>query len=116
MKTIRQRFRIAYTYPTVFTRDVFQEGNPALRSVFPEPGQSASKILAVIDSGVFHSTPGLLEKMERYVKGHPGALEMVSFPHVMKGGEDCKRNPEEIKKVTWLIHQHHLCRHSYVLA
>jgi 3-dehydroquinate synthase len=116
MKIFRQRFRVAYTYPTIFTNDVFGERNAALRAVLSGTGRKPNRILTVIDSGVFNATVGLLEKMENHAAAQGGLIELVSYPYIMKGGEDCKKDPEEIKRVTELINRHHLCRHSFVLA
>ncbi len=116
MKTIRQHFRVSYTYPVVFTHDVFGVRNPTLRRILSRPGQKQSRIFVIIDSGVLSSTPGLPEKIQAYLKSRNGFWEPVPSPYIMKGGEECKRNSDEIEQVAALIDQHHLCRHSFVVA
>jgi 3-dehydroquinate synthase len=116
LESIKQRFSVTYSYPVVFTHDVFKIDNPILSSVLNSSGQTCNRILIVIDSGVFQSTLGLAEKIDAYAKHHHGTMDMVSSPYIMRGGEECKKEPDEVEAVTALINQHHLCRHSFVLA
>lgn len=116
MKTIEQHFEVSYSYPVVFTHDVFDINNSIVCNVLKETGQRPNKILVVIDSEIMNATPRLAEKIDAYAKCHHDLVEFVSSPFIMKGGEVCKGDRSEIEKIHGLIDKHHLCRHSFVLA
>ncbi len=116
MKTLHQRFTVTYSFPVIFTRDVFREGNTALSGVLQSLGPARTRTLIVLDSYVVNATHGLLEKIEKYGQRHSDIMEFVDSPFLMRGGEICKREPLEVEKIHALIDKHHLCRHSLVLA
>jgi 3-dehydroquinate synthase len=116
MKTIQQSFSVDYSFPIVFTRDVFNINNSVLCNILRHSGQSPSKILPVIDSEIMNAIPRLAEKIDTYAKHHHEVMEFVSSPLIIGGGEICKRDSSEVEKIQSLIDKHHLCRHSFVLA
>lgn len=116
MRIIQQQFNVSYSFPVIFTRDVFNKDNPALLQILKASGKNHNRILIVIDSGVFTSTPGLLEKIEKYADYHSNIIEFVDSPFIVRGGEICKKEPMEVEKIHGLIEKHHLCRHSFVLV
>jgi 3-dehydroquinate synthase len=116
MKIIQQQFSISYSFPVIFTRDAFNVQNPSLYKILIGAGQKRNRILIVIDSHVFSSTPGLSEKIDGYVKHYKDAMEIVAAPFIIRGGEICKKEPVEVEKIHELIDRLHLCRHSFILA
>jgi len=116
MKTIQQSFSVNYSFPVVFTRDVFNINNSVLCDILRNLGQRSSKILAVIDSEIMNAIPRLAEKIDTYAKYHHKVMEFVSSPLIIGGGEICKQNSLEVEKIQSLIDKHHLCRHSFALA
>ena len=116
MKTIMQDFSVRYRFPIIFTHDVFNLENPALCDVLKSSGQKLNRILVVIDSEIIQSTPRLVDKIEQYKTFHRDILDFVAPPFIMRGGEVCKKESLEVETIQSLIDQHHLCRHSYVLA
>jgi 3-dehydroquinate synthase len=116
MKAIEQSFSVAYTYPVVFTRDVFGAHNTVLSGILRRSGRQQNRILVVADSNVVGSTPGLLEKIERYGEHHRDLLEFVDAPFIVRGGEICKNEPLEAEKIRALTEKHHICRHSFILV
>lgn len=107
---------MSYTFPVIFTRDVFNTQNPSLYNIVSESGQKQNRILIIIDSRVFNSTPGLPEKIDGYAKHYENTLEFVTSPFIIRGGEVCKREPVEIEKIHEMIDRLHLCRHSFIMA
>lgn len=115
-KTIQQHFQVSCSFPVIFTRDVFNPGNPALSNALLASGHKRNRMLIVIDSYVVNSNPGLIEKIERYGQHHSDILEFVDSPFIIRGGEICKKEPVEVEKIHALTDKHHLCRHSFILA
>ncbi|MBI5742037.1 MAG: 3-dehydroquinate synthase [Nitrospirae bacterium] len=116
MKIIQQQFTVSYSYPVIFTRDVFGVPNRALSDILPSSGQQKNRVLVVIDSRVFDATPGLIEKIEKYASRNGGVMEFITSPVIIKGGEECKKDHSEVEKIHALIEKNHMCRHSFVLA
>jgi 3-dehydroquinate synthase len=116
VKTIQQSFKVQYNYPVTFTRDAFGPKNAVLADVLSSSGQKPNRILVVIDSNVVDSNPELLEKIEGYGQRNRGLIEFVDTPFIMRGGEICKNEPQEVEKIRALTDKHHMCRHSFILV
>jgi 3-dehydroquinate synthase len=116
MKIIQQHFNVSFSFPVIFTSDVFNTQNPSLYNILSESGQKRNRILVIIDSHVFKSTTGLSEKIDGYAKHYEDNLEFVTSPFIIRGGEICKREPIEIEKIHEIIDRLHLCRHSFIMA
>lgn len=116
MTTIHQRFSVNFSYPVVFTDDVFSANNTALVDVIRQGGRPHNKALVVIDSEVAALTPGLLERISRYGDAHKEVLEFVAPPFLVRGGEVCKHEPHEVGRIHALVERHKVCRHSYIIA
>lgn len=116
MHTIRQEFNVSYTYPVIFTRDLFHQDNRVLVDLMRESGREANRALVVIDSEVVRLTPGLLERISNYAQCHAPLLEFVAPPFLVRGGEVCKHEPIEVERIHALVERHRLCRHSFIIA
>lgn len=116
MPTIQQNFTVSYSYPVVFTRDVFNPDNHDLAETFRLSGRTRNRALVVIDSEVARLTDGLLERISRYGEAHKDLLEFVAPPFIVRGGELCKHEPLEVARIHHLVERHRLCRHSFIIA
>jgi 3-dehydroquinate synthase len=116
VKTIQQQFTVSYSFPVIFTRDVFHADSDALSDVLKTSGKKRNRVLIVIDADVIAANPGLLEKIEKYGQRHRELLEFVDSPLIIRGGEICKKEALEIEKIHALTDKCHLCRHSFILA
>ncbi len=116
MQVIQQQFAVSFSYPVLFTRDMFDANNPALADVIRASGRPNNRALVLIDSEVARLNPGLLEKISRYGEAHKALFEFVAPPFVLRGGEICKHEPLEVEKIQALVERHKICRHSYILA
>jgi 3-dehydroquinate synthase len=114
MKKIEQQITLSYTFPVIFTWNVFDPANPALADVL-RLGGARNRALLVIDSEVARLSPGLLRQIECFCQQHRPLLELVAPPLPMTGGELCK-NAATVAQVHALIARHRLCRHSFVIA
>jgi len=114
----QQSIQVTFSYPVVFTTDLFSAENPTLDEILgrkPE-GHPPVRLLFVIDRGVVEAQPDLLNAIERHCLGYAGRLETVGPPLVIEGGEEAKNNPLVLEQVLAAIHAARLCRHSYVAA
>ncbi|MDD2732480.1 MAG: 3-dehydroquinate synthase [Desulfuromonadaceae bacterium] len=116
MPTIQQNFTVSYSYPVIFTREVFDPDNPDLAETLRLSGRSRNRALVVIDSEVLRTTPDLLQKISRYGERHASLLEFVVQPFSVRGGETCKHEPFEVEQIQALVERYKICRHSFIIA
>ena len=116
MHTIRQRFTVTYDFPVIFTRDVFDPGNPTLADVVRQGGRPHNRALVVVDSEVVRQNPALLEQISRFGGELGPLLDFVAPPVSLRGGEVCKHEPVEVQQIHSLVERHRLCRHSFIIA
>ena len=114
----QQSIQVTFSYPVVFTTDLFSAENPTLDEILGRKpaGHPPARLLFVIDRGVVEAQPDLLNAIERHCLGYAGRLEIAGPPLVIEGGEEAKNNPFVLEQVLAAIHAARLCRHSYVAA
>ena len=114
----QQSIQVTFSYPVVFTTDLFSADNPTLDEILGRKpaGHPPARLLFVIDRGVVEAQPDLLNAIERHCLGYAGRLETAGPPLVIEGGEEAKNNPFVLEQVLAAIHAARLCRHSYVAA
>jgi len=88
MKLIKQEFTVNYSFPVIFTRNVFDPTNPALLEVLQTSGEAPNRMLVVVDSSVLEATPRLPDLLERYASNHTPLMEFVAPPYLMRGERD----------------------------
>lgn len=116
MQVIQQQFAVSFSYPVVFTRNLFNTTNLALADVIRTSKRPRSRALVLVDSEVARLNPGLLEQISRYGESHKELFEFVAPPFLIRGGEICKHEPIEVEKIQSLVERHKICRHSFILA
>ena len=112
-----QRFSVPYEFPVVFTEDVFDPENPALRDVLCrlEPGKR-HRLVFFVDDGLTASKPPLLESIKAYVERHRDAMQLACAPVALPGGEKIKSELHFVESIQQTLFDLHLDRHSYVVA
>jgi 3-dehydroquinate synthase len=115
MHRIDQQIAVDYTYPVIFTRDVFSPANPALAEVL-RPAGARQRTLVLVDAEVARLTPGLLARIATYAARQASLLDLAAPPLALPGGEACKNDPALVAQVHALIARHRLCRHAFVVA
>jgi 3-dehydroquinate synthase len=116
MQVLQQRFAVNYTYPVIFTTDVFDLNNTALADVMRQGGHQHNRALVAIDSEVVRLNPSLLERISQYGDAHKSAITFVAPPLQIRGGEICKHQPDEVALIHALVERHKICRHSFIIA
>ncbi len=115
---IEKEIKLNFAHRVYFTRGAFDAGNETLRGLLQE-GRGADKeqdVLVFIDAGLEDKEKGLARRICAYFEEAPEGLRLADAPIVLPGGEACKNDWELVCEIWKKIHDHRLCRHSYVLA
>jgi 3-dehydroquinate synthase len=112
-----QRFAVAYEYPVVFTREVFDPANPVLADILRsrEPAKQ-HRVAFFVDDGVSAVMPRLTRAIERYAAAHAASMAIVGEIVPIPGGERIKNDPEAPADLIELLRERAIDRHSYVVA
>jgi 3-dehydroquinate synthase len=88
-----QRLTVEFEYPVYFTRDAFAPANPCLREAIAarEPWRR-HRLFVVIDHNLARASPWLVDAIHEYTALHRDALELVTAPLVLEGGEGAKND------------------------
>jgi 3-dehydroquinate synthase len=116
-EVIRQRITVPFEYPVVFTRALFNPDNLALRNALTErEPDRRHRALAVLDAGFAAAWPEARAQIAAYFATHGAALELVTEPVEIPGGEPAKNDPAIIERLHGLFHRHRIDRHSFVVT
>ncbi len=116
MKPIAQSFSVSYQYKLYFTQGLFNLKNNQFSAVFDVLTETTnSKLLFVIDDGVAKHHANLINDIIAYCKAHNSKLKYTSSL-IVKGGEQCKNDYEQVNLVLKAINEFHIDRHSFVVA
>ncbi len=112
-----QRFAVPFEYPVHFTERVFDPDNPVLADTVSrlEP-ERRHRCLVLVDDGLLAARPGLCDEIVAYAEAHGGAIDLVAAPIPVPGGEQIKSELYFIEQMQGTLFEHHIDRHSYVIA
>ncbi len=112
-----QRFSVPFEFPVVFTRNIFDPDNPALRDVISrlEPDRQ-HRMIVFVDDGLSAADPHLAATIGRYAIRHQDAMRLVCPPIAVPGGERIKADLHFIETIQQALFDQRIDRHSYVLA
>lgn len=114
---LTQRIGVAFEYPVVFTRGVFDPANPALAGVLPPPAAPGRRRLAAyVDDGVLRHHPGLAGRLRAYLAARAPDVDLRVGPAAIPGGERAKDGLEGVGRIAAELLRAGLCRHSCVIA
>ncbi|HRP63968.1 MAG TPA: 3-dehydroquinate synthase [Phycisphaerales bacterium] len=105
-----------FTHRLRFTVDAFNPKNDVLRSVMMTDERFTGRVLACIDAGVHQAWPDLTERLHDYFNVRTSPLRLVAQPLIVTGGEAAKNDRTVVDTVVRAIHEHRICRRSFVLA
>ena len=115
-RTLHQRFEVQFSYPVIFTNDVFDPANPTLRQVLRSAGPHRHRVLVAVDAGLLEHDPDLPQRLQKYAEHASDLMKVQGSPLVVDGGEACKQNAEAVTKLHDLVARHRICRHAFVVA
>ncbi len=114
LQPINQEFNVSYRYSCYFTEGLFNTENSLLSSIIaPSENGFQKKVLVVLDSGVAETHPKLQNDITSYADVHKFNLAGIM---VIPGGEECKNDTTYLQSLLKAIDDHHICRHSFVVA
>lgn len=116
MSQIIQRFSVSYEFPVEFTRFTFAVENPVLRDVLQRAGVREHKVFPVIDADVLKNHPQLIEDMAEYARCHSDTINLILPPLIVRSGETCKNDPQEVEEFYRITQDFKIDRHSFVLV
>ncbi len=116
MNSLHQHFVVSYEYPVHFTTGIFDLGNETLVETLGTPARAPHQVLLAIDEGVVRSNPGLLSQIHNFSEHHRTTFQLVRSPLVLPGGEAGKNAEDACRIVQTAIHEHGVCRQSFVVA
>jgi 3-dehydroquinate synthase len=99
-----------------FIENAFAPANTLLRDTILAGGHVPARLLVVVDRGLSDATPGFLAEIEQYCRSHADALQLVSRPLLVPGGEAVKNSLVYVENLQRAIHEFAMCRHSYIMA
>lgn len=111
---IRRDITLTWCHQIRFTRGAFSLDNRVLVDLLKGESERLDRPARVL---VFYDDQLPLEpaNVEAYFARHP-EVELVTAPLALPGGEAVKNSWAQVEAVWEAIHQHQLCRHSYVMA
>ena len=114
---IQRSIQVAWQLRVFFTEDVFATDNLTLRSALAESGAPVPrKALVLLDESLALAQPALPRQIESYFNTHTDAVKLVCPPVSIAGGERAKNSYVHVAEIHSLIDQHHIDRHSYLIA
>ncbi len=116
MRSLQQKFTVAYEYPVHFTTSAFAADNRVLVDTLLSAGPGPHRLLCVLDEGVLLSCARILEQIEAYARQHRETIKMVCSPLVLSGGEEVKNDKDGYLTIEAAIQELGICRQSFVLA
>ena len=112
-----QQFSVPYEIPVYFTVDLFDPANESLIEAMCrlEPNKR-NRCLFFVDDGLIQARPELVEDSKAYAAHHVSELDLVTDPIAVPGGEKINSNLHFVETIQQALFDHHIDRHSYVLA
>ncbi|MFN0068546.1 MAG: 3-dehydroquinate synthase [Limisphaerales bacterium] len=117
MTRLERTINVSWRHQVIFSDGVFDRFNPALRDVLVN-GEAArpARALLVVEEALARSKPGLTAEIEAYFAAHAPAIQLVTQPVVMEGGERVKNAYFHVSEVQAHLDRHHVDRHNYLIA
>lgn len=114
---IRQRLSVAFDYPVVFTRGVFDEDNPALAGVIARgaTGSERIRVAVFLDAGLAAAWSDLPARAAAYLRARSDRIEPRGEPRVVPGGEAIKNDRRRIWRLADDLLREGLDRHACVI-
>lgn len=117
MDYLQQSFGVRFEYKVFFTDHLFDRRNHCFADFLQTSSDTATrkKIFFVVDGGVLHHHPGLLEDVRSYFRKDLGVV-LASDMLVIPGGEAAKNDERLFYQIVAAVNQYGIDRHSYVAA
>ena len=115
--TFWQKFEVPYEFPVVFTENIFDVNNHDFLNVINRLEKNKRhKLIIFVDDGIEHINKTLITKIKEYINYYSENLNLVTDPISIPGGEKIKSELYFVEEMMSKLNQHHIDRHSYVVA
>lgn len=112
-----QRFTVAFDYPVLFTRKVFDPANPTLSNTLcRREADRRHRVAVVIDEGLASARPDLLDHIAVYAEAEQKRIKLAAAPLILPGGEPCKNDPGLLPQLQQWLQQARIDRQSFLIA
>lgn len=112
-----QQFTVPYEYPVYFTEHLFAPDNPVfLETLLRREPARRHRFVVFIDANVAASFPALAHDIAGYATRHPAAMELLTHPEVVPGGEPVKNDPALVSRLQQRLVELRVDRHAYVVG
>jgi len=112
-----QEFSVPYRFPVAFTERLFDRSNRTLRDRLCEVEENKRhRCVFFVDDGLTKTFPSLLGDIRAYCEFHSGAIDLVTGPVEVPGGEIVKSDIHFVERMQQVIFDHHIDRHSFVIG
>ena len=111
---IQRSIQVSWQLRVFFTENVFAPDNLTLRDVLTN--DAPRKTLIALEDSLAQALPEIAPQIEKYFLTHAGQLRLVRPPVFVPGGENAKNSSTLVSNLHAQLHQHHLDRHSYLIA
>lgn len=116
-RVIEQSIQVPYTYPVLFTRDLFAPDDGILADVCTRDGAGQiRKALVVLDANVADAYPQLVPEIIAWFDRRADLLQLTCDPMRVSGGEAIKNDPAIVDAIHAAIDAGGIDRHSYVVV
>jgi 3-dehydroquinate synthase len=117
MDSIETTIQVSWRHRVLFTDHLFDPKNLVLKDTLGESlRREGSKLLVVVDTALANAQPQLFGLISSYCAQHSEQIRLVCPPLIQPGGEQAKNSWAGVSEIHTLIEQHHIDRHSYLLA
>lgn len=113
---ITQTFTVDFSYPVVFTENLFSVENPILKELLTLNEKRKIKAAFVIDSGLLAVNATLIRDIKNYFQNIQDRVVLVDPILVAQGGEESKNDTQEFQKVLALVNDAGIDRQSYIIG
>lgn len=113
---ITQTFSVEFSYPVIFTENLFAVENPIIKQFFSFNDKKKIKAAFVIDSGLLAQNPNLCDEIKKYFNNIKDRVVLIDPMLVVQGGEESKNDLKEFQKVLSLVNDAGIDRQSYIIA
>ncbi|MEO0447334.1 MAG: 3-dehydroquinate synthase [Verrucomicrobiota bacterium] len=116
---ISRSIELPYEHRVFFTKGAFSPENETLKDCLLEnrPPHRTGPVRAILalDEAIL-ANGSLISSIEAYFAHHGESITLAAPPRILPGGEPAKNDWSQVEQLWADIHDHGICRHSYVIA
>lgn len=111
-------FDVKFSFPLLFTRDVFSPDNQLLADLLaPQHHEPDARAVIYIDASVTEGRTTLIRDIHAWFATQtPRRLHLAAAPEIVAGGEALKQDLSIVERFARTCIDLGLCRHSYVIT